>query len=130
MILGSVLVYFPRNIANHVQLVIKCKTESNIKVIQRAVKILYLFISSFENAKPDNINHRYFSHLLHSNLDGFKTSETWVKRQKVSGLSQVVCIHEEELLAMNVQSKEVETLRRMWLGVVDHLPGLRYKKSK
>lgn len=33
-------------------------------------------------------------------------------------------IHEEELLAMKVQSKEVETLRRMWLGVAGHLPGL------
>lgn len=89
-----------------------------------------MFISNFKNAKPDNINYRYFSYLFHSNLDTFKTSETWVKRQEVATLNQLVYVHEEELLAMNVQSKEVETLRRMWLGVVGHLPGFRYEKSR
>lgn len=68
--------------------------------------------------------------MFHSNQDRFKTSEAWVKRLEIASLRQLVYSHEDELLAMIVQSEEVEMLKRMWLGVVGHLPGFTYEKSR
>lgn len=81
-----------------------------LEIIQKEVEIQYLFLSHFENTQLDNINHRYFSYLFHSNLDS-ESYEPWLKGQEAASSDQLLYIHEVGLLAMIFQSKVVETQR-------------------